>query len=744
MIERKPQFLRLYALIAFMAAVAALFLVQLFSIQIVHHDEYLVRSTTSITHTESVEASRGIITDRSGRTLVSNRPTYKLTFDSSLLPKDVDKNDAIMRLLRLCQEQNVEWIDNLPIGQSAPYAYQVDLLTKAQRAQFYSYLTNLSPAKSRISYYLLEHQELLDQNIEEEDSAEKQPAVSGWKAKLKRLFSANRDTDAPLSPSSPIDKFKGSQLTNQLLYDMGITPVQLMLWMRDALKIPSDYSQADARLVLGVQYELSLRALGATYTSYTLAEDVGVDFISILSDGHYDGASVSSSSVREFQTTAAAHILGLVGSITDYTDELKAQGYARNDKMGQSGVELAFEQYLRGADGKRVTATNSDGKVTEEYYSVDPEPGNIVELTIDLKLQKAVEEALATTIQGMNDSDGELTRGGGVAVVKVNTAEVLALASYPTYDLSAYRSNFAELLNDPASPLVNRAIQSGYAPGSTLKPATAIAALESGVVSTHDYLYDTGYWKYPSSTWDGGTNCWKRSGHGSLNVTSAITNSCNYYFAEMGYRMGMNTLNEYLAAFGLGESTGIEIGDVTGKRAENENGGNQAPWAAYGQANQLYTPLQLANYIATLVNGGQHRQPHLLKAAKTFDSSEIVATGSTEPLNTIDISASSLDAVKRGMLGYTRPGGSVYSQFLNCVVTAGAKTGTAQVGAGQTNNGAFVCFAPYDNPEIAVALVIEKATAGANLATAAVDILNAYFSEDDIGMIIVPENALLS
>lgn len=229
-----------------------------------------------------------------------------------------------------------------------------------------------------------------------------------------------------------------------------------------------------------------------------------------------------------------------------------------------------------------------------------------------------------------------------------------------------------------------------------------------------------------------------------MNATSAITNSCNYYFAEMGYRMGMDTLNEYLSSFGLGQSTGIEIGDAKGTLASNESGGNQAPWAAYGQANQLYTPLQLANYIATLVNGGQHRQAHLLKTVKTYDSSEIVTVGNTEPLNTIDISDSSLDAVKKGMLGYTRPGGSVYNQFTKCVVSAGAKTGTAQVGANITNNGVFVCFAPYEDPEIAVAVVIEKATAGANLASAAVEILNAYFTADQIGAVILPENTLLS
>ena len=304
-----------------------------------------------------------------------------------------------------------------------------------------------------------------------------------------------------------------------------------------------------------------------------------------------------------------------------------------------------------------------------------------------------------------------------------------------------YRKDYNELSADPAKPIFNRATSSPYAPGSTLKPATAVAALESGVTTTTETIFDPGYWKYPSATWENQTNCWKRSGHGRMNVTSAITNSCNTYFMEMGYRMGLDTLNEYYSAFGLGKPTGIEIGENTGSQAVNENGQDQAPWAAFGQANQEYTPLQLANYIATLVSGGKHCPAHLLKSVKSYDNSEIIATGSTEPLNTMNISDSTLQAVKKGMLGYTTNGGSVAVPFQNCVISAGAKTGTAQIG-GSMKNGVFVAFAPYDDPEIAVALVLEKADAGAVLASTAVDIINAYFSREDTASI-VPENQLI-
>ena len=509
-----------------------------------------------------------------------------------------------------------------------------------------------------------------------------------------------------------------------------------MQWMRADMSLSEDYTDEEARLILGVRYELKLRKLGANNNAYVLAQNVDVPFCSLISDGDFRGARIIRSSTRAYSTTYAAHILGTVGGISDYTDELKAQGYKMNDTVGLTGVEAAFEQYLRGTDGKQMISVNSDGKITGEYYSVEPRSGYTVELTIDLDLQQSVEDALASAVESLNAKDGLDSRGAAAAVVKVGTGEILSLASYPTFDLSTWRQDYAELSSDPATPMLNRAASSAYAPGSTLKPATAVAALESGATTPSETLFDTGYWKYPSTTWNGGTWCWKHSGHGRVNATTAITNSCNYYFAEMGYRMGLDTLNEYYSALGLGEPTGIEIGEKTGRQATNEGGSNQAPWAAYGQADQLYTPLQLANYIATLVSGGQHCPAHLLKSVKSYDNSEIIATGDTTPLNTLNISDSTLQAVKKGMYGYTQPGGMVYSYFKDCIVSAGAKTGTAQLGGGLKNNGVFVAFAPYDDPEIAIALVLEKGDAGAALASTAVTILNSYFSRESTGSIL--------
>ena len=628
-------------------------------------------------------ASRGILTDREGKVLVSNRQIYSLSFDSSLLSKDDDMNAAILRLVTLCQEEGLSWTDTLPLTDHAPFAYTLDASSRTTKAGFIRFL---------------------------QSSME--------------LLSTSVTTD---------------EVTEELLNSSGLPAEALFERMRLKFGIPEDWTDTQARKVLGVRYELALRAESAE--SYLMVKDISSELISILNDGAYLGARVLSSSARRIETDVAPHILGVTGAISDYTQELKDAGYAMNDSIGLFGAESAFESYLRGTNGRRVVSFNDQGKVTGETYSVEPVPGATVSLTIDEDFQRSVENALASVIEGLTAKDG-VTRGGAAAVIQVGTGEVLALASYPDYDLSRYFQDYAELSADTEGrPLVNRATNGLYPPGSTLKPITAFAALDSGAVTPRDTFNDTGYWKYPSTTWVGGLNCWNRSGHGKVNVTSAITNSCNYFFAEMGYRMGMDTLRDYYAAFGLGSKTGIEIGDAAGSLPTQAEGQDLAPWAAFGQANQLYSPLQLANALATLVSGGQHCPAHLLKEVRSADGSEVLALGDSTPLNTIDIQPEYLDAIKKGMLGYTT--GSLAGYFKDCVVTAGAKTGTAQMGGEAENNGIFVCFGPYENPEIAVAIVVEKAGAGANITPAAVQILNAWFSVPEIDTPIQGENQLV-
>ena len=680
---------RLLALAGFLSAALVIYVGVLYNIQVNQHDYYLAKSIRTITRVETVEASRGVITDRSGRELVSSRSSYNLTFDSSLLSEEDDENLAILRLIKLCQSQQVGWTNNLPITSTAPFSYTLDKLDDTQRSRFADFLQK----------------------------------------DLKRV-STN------LSPDG---------ITEELLNSLGLDAGSLVELLREKYEIPSSFSLSDARSVIGVQYELSIRQLVST-TAYAMVEDIDSAMISLLNDGNYAGARITTSSVREYKTDSAAHILGTVGPIwrEEYL-QLKDKGYGYNDRIGRSGVELAFEAYLKGTDGKRIVSTNADGKITGEYYEKEPQPGNTVELTIDLSLQKSVEDALAETVSAMSAKDGNTTRGAGAVVIKVGTGEVLALASYPDFDLSNYNQDYNILSTDLAKPLWNRATMGTYAPGSTFKPLTAVASLMEGIITPYQKLKTTGHWTYPGDP-NSYANCWiynsSRGNHGSINVSEAITVSCNYFFAQMGYYLGLDKLNEYATAFGLGEHTGIEIGDAAGNLAQNKAGENQAPWAAFGQASYLFTPIQLANYIATLVSGGKHCEAHLLKAVKSYDNTQVLAVGNTDPKNTVDISGEALTAVKKGMHDLTTTG-SLAPYFKDCVVDAGAKTGTAQVSKDTENNGVFVCFAPYDDPEIAVSIVIEQGGSGSALASTAVNILNAYFSADEIGTAILGENQLM-
>lgn len=692
--HREKHNFRLYALGGFLLAVLAVYTGVLFDTQVNRHQDYLEKSIRTITQEENVEASRGVITDRNGRTMVSSRSSYNLTFDADLLGDEADENQAILRLLELCESQGITWADNLPISQTAPFVYTLDQLPGG------------SIQRSRFVTFLQKEMQLLSTNA------------------------------------------KAENVTADLLSGMELDAYSLLNAMRETYDIPSSFSARQARLVLGVQYELAIRRLIHT-TAYVLAEDIDATMISLLNDGNYAGAKITSSSVREYKTDYAAHILGTVGRVSDMSEVADLPGkYSMDDWVGKGGVELAFEEYLKGTDGTRIVSTNSDGKITGEYYYEDPEPGSTVELTIDLDLQAAVEDALAETVSKMNAEDGKTTRGASAVVTAVGTGEVLALASYPTFQLSTYLREYSSLSNleiNPGNPLWNRATQGTYAPGSTFKPLTAVASLQEGVIAPYQKLATKGHWEYPGAP-SSYANCWlynsTRSNHGKINVSQAITVSCNYFFAEMGYRLGMDTLNEYAKAFGLGQHTGIEIGDAQGNLVENKVGENLAPWAAFGQASYLFTPLQLSNYIATLVSGGKHCEAHLLKAVKAYDNTAVLAVGDTAPLNTIDITDANLEAVKEGMLALTTTG-SLSSYFKNCVVTAGAKTGTAQINANTKNTGVFVCFAPYDDPEIAVSILIEEGGSGAALANTAVSILNAYFSADEIGTAVIGEHQLL-
>ena len=655
-----PSRRRVYVLLGFFGAFLVLFLAVLYNAQVVNGTENRARSISSNTASETVTASRGIITDRNGKVLVSNRLAYTLVVDKSGFGKDdAALNDAIWRLIALCQEQGVAWNDTLPMttGNSPR------LTTKSTGETFREYL---------------------------------------------------KDNKLPTDGDSEA----------------------LLEAMRTLYGIDSSYTTAQARLIAGVRYELDGRS------SYTFAEDVSTELLGRITDGKYQGVTIKTAAARVYDTKLAAHILGTVGAIWQEewrSDESTGyvgyadKGYSMNDLVGKDGVEKAFEEYLHGKDGKRLITTDENGKITGELYTREPQPGGTVALTIDIDLQQVVEDTLAETIQGMIDKDSN-ERGGAAVVIEVGTGEILACASYPTYDLETFNQDYEELLADERLPMFNRATQGVYAPGSTFKLCTSVAALEEGIITPSTIIEDKGIYTYYR---DPQPMCWiwrqAHTTHGRINVSQAIVDSCNYFYYEVGRLTGIARLDDYATQFGLGQSTGIEIGDVSGVLAspewaeahDREWTDGQTITAAIGQSYNAFTPLQLANYVATLVSGGEHYAAHLLKTVKSYDNSRLIYAYDEEPLNDMDISDSTMAAVTKGMHDLTHD--SLTSAFSRCVVEAGAKTGSAQVGT-DIANGVFVAYAPYDDPEIAVAIVVEKGGSGSLLANAAVDIINAWFT----------------
>ncbi len=692
---------RLWALILFLAALFGVFCYVLYDLQIVHGADYREQSRYKIPQTETVDASRGEILDTLGRVLVTNRVTYQVTLDTSLMGTTQQRNATLLELLEISREQETEWADTLPITTEAPFSYTRD-------DPFFTTSVN-------------------------EDGEETKSLTRLGKLALSMKWISDptaKDTDTELPSARELLEL----MCGSFALEGGAT--------------------AENRAVAGVLYELYLRAKDITWSSYVFAEDVDITFISVVKERGLPGVQFEAATVRQYNTTYAAHILGRVGSI--YSEEwatYQALGYSMDATVGKDGLEKAFEEYLCGTAGTRILETNTEGKVVSETWKEDPETGEVlspepgynVVSTLNIRLQEVVERSLAERVAELEGAEG-----AAAVVLNVNDAGVLAMASYPTYDIT----NYSAYLDDDLAPLLNRAIQGLYPPGSTFKMVTAIGALEEEIITSTTKIQDTGKYMYyaPSYT----PSCWiyRQNGgsHGLLNVTQAITESCNVFFYDVGRRLGIDKLNEYAYMFGLGQKTGIELeGEKSGVVAGRDYTENvlHSAWydgstlaVAIGQENNQYTPLQLANYIATLVNGGNHYATHLLKEVKSADYSEVIYTYEPELLNTIDIDPENLDAVKQGMLALTETG-SVSKYFQDVDVKVGAKTGSAQVSAESNSNAVFVAFAPYDDPEIALCIVVEKGGSGSELAAIAADIISYYFSSEEALGSAQAENSLI-
>ena len=685
----------------------------LYKLQIIEGAAYYEESQNSLTSYPSVTAARGNILDRYGRVLVSNRECYNLKIsDTRLFSDEVeDPNAVILQMINLVEAAGDTYTDDLPITLEPPFEYTN--MTDIQRTLLDAYL-----------------------------------------------------------------KAKG--------LDEDTTAVELMSYFRTRYEIANSYTAEEMRKIASVRYAVNVRYEINT-NSYIFVEDASIDLISDLMGVVGNVVEVETSYVREYNTQYAAHILGYVQAMSEedmakYRPEDENSGYDYDTKVGRDGVEAAFEDWLHGTNGEARVKRTANGTVTSTVYLEDPVPGNHVYLTIDIQLQEQAERILETGIYELqierNDDNAEAVaegrldevrediQGGAIVVVDVKTGEPLAIASYPTYDLATIIEDYADLLEADYDPLFNRALMGAYAPGSTFKPCTAIAGLTENIINTETQIECTGiFTKYESQGY--APACWiytQMDGqltHGYDNVTEALKDSCNIFFYTVADDLGIRKLMEYAEDFGLGESTGIELTETTGNMSNPDNHLNYDvdAWvdgdtvqAGIGQSDSMFTPLQIAEYCAAIANGGTRHSAALLKSVRSYDYSRQLYQNKTEVLSTVDSADYNWAAVQRGMYlmanDITSSSNTVYYTLGNysyngVSLPVAAKTGTSQLGEGKTNNAIFMCYAPFDDPEIAVAIVVERGLSGANLSRMARNVLDAYFSLGSISNTAERENSLL-
>ncbi len=671
----KGRFTIIKIVMLFMLAVICL---RLFDLQIINGKKYNEAANNKLVSNIVTKAPRGKILDRYGEELVTNKTGYSIAMHSVGL-EDEEKNAVLKTLIDIMYETGCTFYDEFPISY---YPYEFNFTDKNE---------NGSTADESAQWF------------------ESNPYLG-------------KKINADMSAEEIIEAYKK-------IYN-----------------ISDDYDVHTQRKIIGIRSGAEAHGMTAT-EFYTIADDISIETVTRIkeSQSSLKGISVINSYVREYTHPGlATHILGRTGKISseEYTAN-EGKGYGYNDIIGKQGIEKWAESYLRGIDGTTGSVINVESKDTSGI-TTDPVPGNYVVLTIDSKLQEVVEKSLETNINYIRNtgSDGKGTDcdAGAAVVIDVKTGDTLALASYPTYDMTTFNEDYLSILEDESKPLINRAVAGTYSPGSTFKPLTAIAAMQTGNLTVNEIIKDEGIYKYYS---DYQPTCWiwneYHLTHGDQNVTQAIENSCNYFFYEIGRRTGINTLGEYAAKFGLGELTGVELEEeVNGHMASPEykkevvKSATSRDWyggdtlqAAIGQSYSLFTPVQLANYAATIANGGTRYKVNLIKSIRSSVDGTVVKEFLPVVEDKVEMNDETISAVKDGMRKVVDEG-SASSIFSNYAIPIGGKTGTAQVGNG-SNNAIFVAYAPFDNPEIAVAVVLEHGVRGTNAGAVAKDIFDEYF-----------------
>ena len=678
--------------------VFSLFVARLFQWQIIDGQTYYDLSNTTSSSYIKLTATRGEILDRDGNPLAQNRTCYNIVFDDTLIDHD-RINDTILELIGIMEETDTEWIDPLPIQLNSDGSY-----------------------------------------------------------------SFKEDYD------SEVEFLKSSSMLHVNSYATADECMTQLIEMFDC----KDYAPEDAIKIISVRYNMKKNLFDAD-SPYTFAQDISSNVMTVVNEraANMEGVRVDVTTIREYPDGALApHIIGKTGPLTqeqydsfkeddnlfDLDDNLS--GYSLDDTMGQNGIEYALEDTLRGENGKLAIETDRDGNLISSEIEVAPEAGNTVYLTLDSHIQAVTNASLAKNAKAAkenavptdDDPKGSDCEAGAAVMIDIKTGGVLAASTYPTYDLNKYISDIAyynQLNNDKTYPMINRAFNGSFAPGSIFKPVVASAALQEGIINPSSTVYCNHYYTYYTNDTSLAPKC--MGWHYNTNIYKALQKSCNIFFYDVGRRLGITKLDAYGTLFGLGQKTGLEVSESTGVLTTPEDYERRSgqTWtdgmtlsAAIGQMDNSFTPVQLVSYCASIANGGHRMQLHLVDKVTDYTRENVVEEKGATVLNEVGVDDENLEIVREGMRMVAQAGGTA-SDFANYGVPIGAKTGTAEVN-GHSDNVTFIAFAPYDEPEIAIAVVLEYGSNGTYSKNIARDMLNAYFYDayvNEEGEVVLPSAA---
>ena len=662
------------ACILLVLAVFVVYELRLVQWQVFQGDEFEQLSLSNRTDTIQIDAARGEILDRNGNVLTGNRTSYNIVYDA--LDMDYSaRNATILQVLDLLESRDEEWRDRLPIvlAEDGTYQYTEDSDSEIATLQEFLELAEYATAEDCMT-----------------------------------------------------------ALARQ--YDC------------------QGYSLEDARNVVSVRYSMTQDGFSRT-NPYVIAEDVSAETVGVISEHaqEWPGIETRVSVTRYYgeDGSLAPHVVGYTGAITAeqydaavengtaYSSEDNLSGYKWTDTRGQSGLEAAFEEELRGSRGEETIYTDETGEVETTSVTTPPQEGNTVVTTIDSDLQRVANLSLAKNIEG--NTDAKDCTAGAVVVLDVEDFGVLACSSYPTFDMNQYRSDneYVNLLaQDEEQPLFNRALQGVFVPGSVFKPVVALAALQEGVISAATSFNCPGYYELADLT----LNC--TCSTGMRNVYTGLAVSCNTFFCNVGYELGIDRLVPYAEYFGLGTTTGVELSEATGtmsnRQEYRENHGvswtdGVTPQAAIGQADNMFTPIQLAAMCATIANGGVRLQTHFLDKITDYTGETVIEEYQPVELYDAGISSDVLGVVQTGMQMVATQG-TAADVFANYPVSIACKTGTAETSTPDENgnkptepNLSFICYAPANDPQIAIAVMMEYGNSGDYAKNVAKDILDQYF-----------------